>query len=46
MLFADHLVVLRGGGDLATGAIHRLQQAGFPVLALELEQPLAIRRTL
>ena len=45
MLFADHLVVVRGGGDLATGAIHRLQQAGFPMLVLELEQPLAIRRT-
>ena len=45
MLFADHLVVMRGGGDLATGVIHRLQQAGFPILVLELEQPLAIRRT-
>ncbi|MDJ0664948.1 MAG: selenium-dependent molybdenum cofactor biosynthesis protein YqeB [Acidimicrobiia bacterium] len=45
MLFADHLVVVRGGGDLATGAIHRLRQAGFPILVLELEQPLAIRRT-
>ncbi len=45
MLFADHLVVVRGGGDLATGAIHRLRQAGFPMVVFELEQPLAIRRT-
>jgi xanthine dehydrogenase accessory factor len=45
MLFGDHLVVFRGGGDLATGAVYRLRRAGFPVLVLELEQPLAIRRT-
>ncbi len=44
MLFADHLVVVRGGGDLATGTIYRLRRAGFPVVVLELEQPLAIRR--
>lgn len=45
MLFGDHLVVVRGGGDLATGTIYRLARAGFPVVVLELEQPLAIRRT-
>lgn len=45
MIFGDHLIVIRGGGDLATGAVHRLRQAGFPILVLELEQPLAIRRT-
>ncbi len=45
MLFEDHLVVVRGGGDLATGAVYRLSRAGFPVLVLELELPLAIRRT-
>jgi len=45
MLFGDHLVVVRGGGDLATGTVYRLQHAGFPILVLELEQPLAIRRT-
>ncbi len=45
MLFSDHLVVVRGGGDLATGVIYRLRQAGFPILVLELEQPLSIRRT-
>ena len=45
MLFEDRLVVLRGGGDLATGAVHQLRAAGFPVIVLELEHPLAIRRT-
>ncbi len=45
MLFGDHLVVFRGGGDLATGAIYRLRRAGFPVVVFELDQPLAIRRS-
>ena len=45
MIFGDRLVVVRGGGDLATGVVYRLRQAGFPILVLELEQPLAIRRT-
>jgi xanthine dehydrogenase accessory factor len=37
-------VLLRGGGDLATGVAVRLQRAGFHVLITEIEQPLAIRR--
>jgi xanthine dehydrogenase accessory factor len=45
MLFEDHLVVVRGGGDLATGAVRQLHHAGFPVVVLELGHPLAIRRT-
>ncbi len=44
MLFHDHLVILRGGGDLATGVAYRLHQAGFPVVVLELARPLVIRR--
>ena len=43
-LFADHVVVLRGGGDLATGVAWRLHQAGFPVIVLELAEPLTVRR--
>lgn len=38
------LVIVRGGGDLATGTIHRLWSAGFPVLVLETAHPAAIRR--
>jgi xanthine dehydrogenase accessory factor len=45
MLFPDHLVLIRGGGDLATGAAWRLTRAGFPVVVCELPRPLAIRRT-
>jgi len=39
------LVVVRGAGDLATGCILRLVRAGFRVVALEVEAPSAIRRT-
>ena len=44
MRFEDRLVVIRGGGDLATGAAHAIRRAGFPVVVLELARPLAIRR--
>ena len=44
MLFPDHLAVVRGGGDLGTGAVYRLHKAGLPVVVLELAVPLAIRR--
>lgn len=40
----NRIVVVRGGGDLATGTIHRLWSAGFRVLVLEAEHPAAIRR--
>lgn len=42
--FRRALVVVRGGGDLASGAIHRLHRAGFPVAVLELPQPTFVRR--
>ena len=38
------LVVVRGGGDLATGTIHKLVRCGYAVLVLEIENPSAIRR--
>ena len=40
----DSLIIVRGGGDLATGTIHRLWSAGLRVLVLETEHPAAIRR--
>lgn len=40
----ERLIIVRGGGDLATGTIYRLHQAGYHVLVLEVKQPLAIRR--
>jgi len=39
------LIVVRGAGDLATGTILRLRSAGFRVVALEIERPTSIRRT-
>lgn len=44
MLFKDHLIIVRGGGDLGTGVVYRLHKAGFPVLVLELAEPLVVRR--
>ncbi|MDP3385927.1 MAG: selenium-dependent molybdenum cofactor biosynthesis protein YqeB [Eubacteriales bacterium] len=38
-------VIVRGGGDIATGTIYRLHQAGFKVIILEIKNPTAIRRT-
>ena len=37
-------IVVRGGGDLATGTIHRLSRSGYPVVILETDRPSAIRR--
>ncbi len=42
---SDHLVVVRGGGDIGSGVIWRLNRVGFPVVVLELERPLTVRRT-
>ena len=39
------LVLLRGGGDLATGVALRLYRAGIQVVIAELDQPLAVRRS-
>ncbi len=38
-------VIIRGGGDLATGIAHRLFRAGLKVIITELPEPLVIRRT-
>ena len=40
----DGLIIIRGGGDLATGTIYRLWKSGFRLLVLETENPAAIRR--
>ena len=39
-----NLIIVRGGGDLATGSIYKLKKSGFPVLILEAANPSAIRR--
>ena len=38
-------VLIRGGGDLASGVAVRLHRTGMNVVISELEQPLAVRRT-
>lgn len=38
------LILLRGGGDLASGVALRLHRAGLQVLITELAQPLVVRR--
>ena len=42
--FSGARVVVRGGGDLASGVVARLHRAGFPVIVLELPAPLLVRR--
>jgi xanthine dehydrogenase accessory factor len=39
------LILIRGGGDLATGVAIRLLRTGMRVVITELSQPLAVRRT-
>lgn len=39
------IILLRGGGDLASGVALRLLRAGFKVVVTELAQPLAVRRS-
>ena len=41
----NSLVLLRGGGDLASGVALRLHRAGIKVVITELPEPLAVRRT-
>ncbi len=39
------LVLIRGGGDLASGVALRLHRAGIKIVIVELEKPMAVRRT-
>lgn len=41
----DSLVIVKGGGDLASGIIHRLWRSGFPVIVTEIDNPTMVRRT-
>jgi xanthine dehydrogenase accessory factor len=38
------IVLIRGGGDLASGVAYRLHKAGFRIVITELAQPLTVRR--
>jgi xanthine dehydrogenase accessory factor len=39
------IVIVKGGGDLATGIIHRLHRCGFTVVITEIAEPTVIRRS-
>jgi len=39
------IVIVRGGGDIATGVIQKLYRSGFKLLVLESDKPTAIRRS-
>lgn len=45
MLPNSPLILLRGGGDLASGVALRLHRAAFKLVIAELPQPLAVRRS-
>ena len=38
------LVLMRGGGDIASGAVYRLRRAGYPIVISEIAIPTMIRR--
>lgn len=38
-------VIVRGGGDIASGTIQKLYRSGFRVIVLDIENPTSIRRT-
>ncbi len=39
----DNLIIVRGGGDIASGSIARLHNAGYRVVVLEIAEPTVIR---
>ncbi len=41
---AETVILVRGGGEQATGVAHRLFKAGFKVCLTEIAEPLAVRR--
>lgn len=43
--FKNSPILIKGGGDLATGVAARLYHAGFPVVMTEIAAPTMVRRT-
>ena len=41
----DNLVIIRGGGDLASGIAIRLHRVGIKLIICELAEPLTVRRS-
>jgi len=38
------LVIVRGGGDIASGVVYRLYKSGYKIIVLEIAKPTSIRR--
>jgi len=45
VLNPDGLIIVRGGGDIATGVVQKFHRCGFKLLVLETGKPTAIRRS-
>lgn len=45
MIIFNDIVIVRGGGDIASGTIQKLYRSGFRVLVLEVAKPTCIRRS-
>ncbi|MPW26095.1 EF2563 family selenium-dependent molybdenum hydroxylase system protein [Alkalibaculum sp. M08DMB] len=43
-MILNDIVIVRGGGDLASGVVQKLYRCGFKVLILEIQNPSSIRR--
>lgn len=43
--FKNILILIKGAGDLASGAAYRLKRSGFPLIMTELPAPTLVRRT-
>lgn len=37
-------IIIRGGGDLASGIAYKLHKAGYKIIILEIDKPLTVRR--
>jgi xanthine dehydrogenase accessory factor len=44
-IFNEKTILIRGGGDLATGVVQKFYRSGFKVVVLEAKAPTAIRRS-
>jgi xanthine dehydrogenase accessory factor len=44
MRLKEPIILVRGGGEMATGVVHRLVRSGFRVCITEIPEPLAVRR--
>ena len=45
MKLSDMKIIIKSGGDISSGVAWRLHQCGMKILITEIEQPLAVRRT-